>query len=139
MATLERALEIAADAYRGQTDKGGAPYVLHPLRLMMQMNTEEERIVALLHDVVEDSDCTLTDLRDKGFSDRVVSAVDTLTKPPEADYDAYVKSIDPDSLAGVVKRADLEDNMDLTRLNELDSDARTRLQKYHRNWQRLQE
>jgi (p)ppGpp synthase/HD superfamily hydrolase len=139
MATLERALEIAADAYADQTDKAGEPYVLHPIRLMQQMDTTDERIVALLHDVLEDSDWELTDLRDEGFSARVVDAVDNLTKPADADYDAYVDNLAADSLAATVKQADLEDNLDLTRLDSLDEDATDRIEKYHRNWRRLQE
>jgi (p)ppGpp synthase/HD superfamily hydrolase len=138
MATFERALEIATDTYAGQTDKAGEPYILHPLRLVHRMETTEERIVALLHDVVEDSDWELDELREAGFSDRVVTAVDQLTKPEGADYDAYVAAIDH-PLAVAVKQADLEDNLDLTRLSEIEDDDLERIEKYHRNLQRLQE
>jgi (p)ppGpp synthase/HD superfamily hydrolase len=82
MATLERAIAIAAAAHTGQTDKGGQPYILHPLRVMMRCTTADEQIAAVLHDVVEDSDVTLADLEQEGFPRSVVEAVEALTKRP---------------------------------------------------------
>ncbi len=80
MSTLERAIAIAAEAHAGQTDKAGERYILHPLRVMLAMETDVERIVAVLHDVVEDSGITLQDLRDEGFAEEAVAAIDALTK-----------------------------------------------------------
>ena len=132
MATIERAVAIAAEAHAGQTDRAGQPYVLHPLRLMLRMTTADERIAAALHDVVEDSDWTLDDLRAEGFSEAVVTAVEHLTHPEGMEYMAYVERAASHPVARRVKLADLEDNMDTTRLGEVtDKDAR-RLQKYHR-------
>ncbi len=75
MGTLENAIKIAAQAHQGQKDKAGAPYILHPLRLMMQMKTESEMMTAILHDVVEDSDWTLEKLREKGFSEELLEVI----------------------------------------------------------------
>ena len=86
MGNLERAIEIAASAHRGQTDKGGQPYILHPIRVMLRMNTAEERIAAVLHDVVEDSEWTFDALTEEGFSPAVVEALRALTKPVVAKF-----------------------------------------------------
>jgi (p)ppGpp synthase/HD superfamily hydrolase len=82
--TLERAIAIAATAHAGQVDKGGAPYILHPLKVMLRMSTLEQRIVAVLHDVVEDCGVSLDDLREEGFSEEVLSAIESVTKVPGA-------------------------------------------------------
>lgn len=82
MANLEKAIEIAAKAHAGQLDKGGEPYILHPLRVMLRMNDNLERMAAVLHDVVEDSDITLEKLSEEGFSAEVIEAVAALTKLP---------------------------------------------------------
>lgn len=132
MATLERALVIAAEAHQGATDKGGAPYILHPLRLMHQMTTTDERIVALLHDVVEDSPWTLDALRAEGFSEEVVSAVDGLTRREGETYDDFIKRGATTPLARRVKLADIEDNMDLRRLGDIGEKDLERLQRYQR-------
>ncbi len=132
MATLERALIIAAQAHEGTTDKGGAPYILHPLRLMHQMTTTEERIVALLHDVVEDSHWTLDDLRAEGFSEEIVAAVDGLTRREGETYDDFIARGASNPLARRVKLADIEDNMDVRRLGEIGEKDLERLQRYQR-------
>jgi len=94
MPTLERALEIAADAHRGQVDKAGEPYLLHPLRVMLRLAGEQERIVALLHDVVEDAPAwTLDRLRAEGFPEEVVLAVDRLTRREGEPYEALIQRI----------------------------------------------
>src|SRR5205823_11086434 len=97
MSTLERAIAIAAEAHTGQLDKAGAPYVLHPLRVMLRMKTEEERIAAALHDVVEDSDWSLVALRDEGFSEAIVRAVDSVTRRSGESYEEFVSraGLDP--------------------------------------------
>lgn len=115
MATLERAIEIAVEAHKGQVDKVGEVYILHPLRLMLKMKTATERSVAVLHDVVEDSHWTLDDLRKEGFSEEIISAVDSLTKREAEDYQDFVKRASRNPLGRAVKIADIEDNMDLSR------------------------
>jgi (p)ppGpp synthase/HD superfamily hydrolase len=134
MATLERAVRIAAEAHEGQKDKSGAPYLLHPLRMMLRMQSDVARMAAILHDVVEDSDWTLDGLRAEGFSAEVVEAVDCLTHREDESYEAFVKRVKSNALARQVKLADLEDNMNLKRLSEVTSKDLARLEKYHRAW-----
>jgi (p)ppGpp synthase/HD superfamily hydrolase len=134
MATLERAVRIAAEAHEGQKDKSGAPYLLHPLRMMLRMQSDVARMAAILHDVVEDSDWTLDGLRAEGFSAEVVEAVDCLTHREGESYEAFVKRVKGNALARQVKLADLEDNMNLKRLSEVTSKDLARLEKYHRAW-----
>jgi (p)ppGpp synthase/HD superfamily hydrolase len=109
---LDRALQIAVKAHRGQREGHGLPYVLHPIRVMLRMRKDDERIVALLHDVVEHTDWSLKALRKEGFRGRIVRAVDHLTKRPGEDYDAYIERLRPHRLARAVKMADLRDNLD---------------------------
>jgi (p)ppGpp synthase/HD superfamily hydrolase len=90
MSTLERAIEIAIEAHRGQTDKAGAPYILHPLRIMLTLNTNEEHIVAVLHDVVEDGGWTFERLRAEGFSEEIVNAIESVTRRPNESYEEFV-------------------------------------------------
>ena len=132
MSTLERAIAIAAEAHAGQHDKSGAPYILHPLRVMLGMQTEEERIVAVLHDVVEDCDWSLDDLRAEGFSPAVLRAIDSVTKRKGEDYEAFVARAAADPIGRRVKLADLKDNSDPARIaNPTDRD-RARQEKYQR-------
>ena len=130
MATLERAIEIAAKFHSGQVDKAGQPYVLHPLRLMFAVRTPQERMAAVLHDVVEDTDMTLADLAREGFSQEVVAAVQALTKlTGESRIDAaYRASADP--IARAVKLADVADNMDLLRIADPSERDFARLKEY---------
>jgi len=137
MSTLDEALAIAVEAHRGQVDKAGQPYILHPLRVMMRLATPEERIVAVLHDVVEDSSTSLDALRAAGFSEAVVRAVDHLTRHEDETYEAFIERCALDPLAKRVKLADLEDNMTVTRLQTLDERAVERLGRYLQAWQRL--
>lgn len=131
---LGLAISIAASAHQSQIDKGGKPYILHPIRMMMRLRTDDEELmsIAILHDVVEDSDHTLNDLRSLGFSERVISGVDALTKRDGEDYDAFIKrcAVNPD--AKRVKREDLRDNADITRLKGLRQKDFERLEKYSR-------
>lgn len=137
MADLEEAIRIAVEAHRGQTDRAGAAYVLHPLRMMFRMQTEAERMAAALHDVVEDSAWTLDDLRARGFPADVVDAVDHLTRREGEDYDAFVDRAAAHPVARRVKVADLEDNMDVRRTGTVSEDDVARLTRYHRAWRRL--
>jgi (p)ppGpp synthase/HD superfamily hydrolase len=133
---VDRALAIALEAHQGQTDKVGQPYILHPLRVLQRMQTGDEQLVAILHDVVEDSDWTLDQLRQEGFSDAVVEAVDALTRREGEAYEELVERAIHNPLACRVKIADLEDNMSLMRLKEIDERTLERLARYLRAWQR---
>ena len=134
MSTLDKAIAIAAEAHTGQVDKMGAPYILHPLRLMLRFEGETERMVAVLHDVVEDSTVTLADLRAAGFAPAVIDALDCLTHRAELSYTDYVARLSDNPLARRVKLADLEDNMDMRRLEVLTPKALARLERYHHAW-----
>ena len=116
MSTLERAIEIAARAHAGQVDKAGAPYILHPLRLMLSLQGEHERMAAVLHDVVEDTSLTFADLQREGFPPAVVDAVRALTKLPGEGRIAAAHRAAADPVARAVKLADVGDNMDLRRI-----------------------
>ena len=117
MSTLERAIQIAAEGHSGQTDKAGAPYVLHPLRVMLSVTTSEERIVAVLHDLVEDCPgWSFERLREEGFSERVLTALASVTKRDGEEYQDFVRRAAADPIGRRVKLADLRDNCDLTRI-----------------------
>ncbi|HEX2490882.1 MAG TPA: HD domain-containing protein [Blastocatellia bacterium] len=137
MATLERAILIAAQAHLGQRDKAGAPYILHPLRMMMRMESEAAMIAAALHDVVEDSDWTLEQLRGEGFSEEVLQAVDCLTSREGETYDEFISRVRASAIARQVKIADLEDNMNVKRIGEITPKDLARIEKYHRAWRAL--
>jgi (p)ppGpp synthase/HD superfamily hydrolase len=137
MADLEEAIGIAVQAHRGQKDRGGAPYILHPLRMMFRVQTEAERMAAVLHDVVEDTDWTLDALRERGFPAEVVDAVDHLTRRQGESYDAFVTRAAANPVARRVKVVDLEDNMDVRRTGTLAADDVERLGRYLRAWRRL--
>jgi len=115
MATIEKALAIAAKAHEGQKDKEGLPYILHPLRVMQGVRGEEAQIVAVLHDVVEDTDVTLADLRAAGFSEPVLAAVECVTHLRGQPYADYVVRCKANPVARQVKLGDLEDNSRLSR------------------------
>lgn len=132
MGTLERAIEIAASAHAGDTDKAGVHYILHPIRVMLRMGTEEEMIVGVLHDVVEDTEVTLDDLAAEGFSKAVVEAVDALTKRPGESRIEAAKRARKNLIARAVKLADNAENMDLTRLTNPTPKDYSRLQEYEK-------
>ena len=134
---LDRAIELAKQHHEGQTDKAGKPYIEHPLRVMNQVESEEEKIVAVLHDIVEDTDISLDDLRNEGFSEKVVSAVECLTKQDGENYDSYIERISFNPLAVKIKLADLEDNSDLTRLPEVTDKDLERIEKYDKALEKL--
>lgn len=139
MATLERALQIAVHAHAGQLDKSGAPYIFHPIRVMSRCASLSAKIAALLHDVVEDTPVTFGDLEREGFSVEVLAAVRLMTHDPKVSYDDYITEILTDPIASEVKLADLEDNSDIRRLQEIDDRAAARLRKYLGAWKRLTE
>lgn len=140
MSTIERAIEIALLAHKGQKDKSGVEYILHPLRVMERGKTEVEKICGVLHDVVEDSDWTIEDLINEGFSEEVITAIKCLTKETENEnYDEFIERVAKDPIAVKVKLNDLLDNMDITRLNELTNQDLHRLNKYLRAYKKLNE
>lgn len=133
--TLEDALLLAVCRHRGQTDKAGQPYVFHPIRVMGNLGqnaSDEEKMAALLHDLVEDCGVSLDDLRRLGFPEAVAVAVDHLTKNPEGerDYQLAIERAAQDPIARKVKIADLTDNMDAHRIHEPSDKDRARLEKY---------
>lgn len=134
----KRAMKLCFEAHKDQTDKSGMPYVFHPFHLAEQMTDEDSTIVALLHDVVEDTDLTLTDLEEMGFSARVTEAVGYLTHPEGVPYLDYVARIRENPIARQVKLADLRHNSDLSRLDEVDEKALARIEKYRAAMELLQ-
>lgn len=130
MSDLTRAIVIAAEAHRGQVDKAGEAYILHPLRVMLRMRTEPERIAAVLHDLLEDTGWVPEQLRAEGFSEEVLRALDHLTRREGEGYLAFVRRAARDPVAWAVKRADLEDNMDLSRIPHPTEKDRARLERY---------
>lgn len=137
---LAEAIAIASIAHAEQFDKGGKPYILHPLKLMNQLLYDTElAIIAVLHDVIEDSDLTLEDLVISGFTDRVVDALELLTHNPEQSYEDYIEDICTNLDAITVKRKDLEHNSCITRLKGLTEKDTRRMIRYHKAFTRLGE
>ena len=135
----KQALALCFEAHKNQKDKCGMPYVFHPFHLAEQMDSEETTIVALLHDVVEDTPYTLEDLAQMGFGQRVIHALQLLTHDPKVEYMDYVRAIRHDSVAKAVKLADLQHNSDLSRLDTVDAEALARQRKYLQAIKILQE
>lgn len=128
----KKALRISFDAHKNQTDKSGMPYVYHPFHLAEQMDDEYTTCVALLHDVVEDTDITLDDLKKEGFPKEVTDAIALMTHDDDVPYLEYVAKIKKNPIATSVKLADLKHNSDLTRLDKVDSKALERVEKYRK-------
>jgi (p)ppGpp synthase/HD superfamily hydrolase len=130
MSTLDRALQIAAAAHVGQLDKAGQPYILHPLRVMLRVQGEHERIAAVLHDVIEDSAVTLAQLVAEGFPPVVIDAVQALTKlPGESRREAAARAAG-NTIALTVKLADNSENMDISRIAQPTAKDMARLEEY---------
>lgn len=113
---LERAIEIAAAAHRGQTDKAGKPYILHPLRVMMACEGQDTRIVAVLHDVIEDTDWTPEAMRTEGASNEILAALDAVTRHNDETYSEFIERAARNEIGRAVKIADLHDNLNLSRI-----------------------
>lgn len=126
----KKALKLSFEAHKNQVDKSEMPYVYHPFHLAEQMETEETVIVALLHDVVEDTDYTLDDIREMGFPDSVVEALALMTHNKSVPYMDYVAKIKDNPIAKAVKLEDLKHNSDLSRLDIIDEKALKRVEKY---------
>ena len=130
---LERAIQIAVDAHAGAKDRGGKAYILHPISVMMRCKTDEEKIVAILHDVVEDTDWTFEALREEGFTETIIEALKTVTKhSDDEDYDEFIQRSLKNESGRKVKIADLRENLDVTRIGELTDKDIERINKYKR-------
>lgn len=125
----KKAMQIAYDAHEGQLDKGGVPYVFHPWHLAEQMDDELSTIVALLHDVVEDTDWTMEQLAAEGFSAEVLEVLGLLTHPKGQPYMEYVAGLQHNPVAVKIKLADLRHNSEFTRLSAVTADQQARLER----------
>lgn len=126
----KKALKLCFNAHKDQLDKSGLPYVFHPFHLADQMNDENTTIVALLHDIVEDTDYTLKDLREMGFNEEVLGAIELMTHGDDVPYMDYVAKIKENPIAKKVKLADLRHNSDITRLDTITQKDLDRAEKY---------
>ena len=134
----KKAINIAYKAHDGQLDRSGIPYIFHPMHIADQMTTEETCIVAILHDVVEDTDVTLEELKEAGFGEDIIHAIDLLTHRDGVPYLDYVRALKDDPIASVVKLADLNHNSDRTRLNVITKKDEQRFIKYQKAKEILQ-
>jgi (p)ppGpp synthase/HD superfamily hydrolase len=131
MSTLERAIVIAAEGHAGVKDKAGAPYILHPLRMMLALSSPDERIVAVLHDLCEDCPgWTFDRLRAEGFADHIINALDSVTKREGEDYETFVRRAAANPIGRQVKLADLRDNSQLSRISQPTQRDFDRIEKY---------
>ena len=143
---LEKAIKIAVETHTGQVDKGGNPYILHPLRVMLSLDTEEERIVGVLHDVVEDCEgWTWERLREQGCSDEIIKALKSVSKTPEEEkqfkkmddpsekldhYLEFIKRAKFNKIGRNIKAADIKDNLDISRIDDITESDINRLNRY---------
>jgi len=135
---LGRAIKMAAMAHYMQVDKSGRPYILHPLAVMNKMETDAEKIVAVLHDIIEDTPLTLLELKHEGeFSDEIIEAVDAITKRENESSNDYYKRLMLNPLAVTVKIGDIEHNMSPDRLLSIKEKDLKRIQYYHSRWKKL--
>jgi (p)ppGpp synthase/HD superfamily hydrolase len=137
MSTLKIAIELAHTAHKEQKRFDGSPYILHLFRVMGKQKTEVTRIIAMLHDIVEDTPVTIYDLQNSGFSKEVTDAIELMTHDNTIDYDVYIQRLSVNRNAILVKMADLEDNLNMLEIPNLKSKDLERLVKYHRNWWKL--
>jgi len=136
--TLGTAISIATEAHAGQVDKYGAPYIAHVMRVMQHGKTDDERIVGVLHDVVEDTSWTFEQLAEKGLAPHLVEALRCVTKlSDDEDYDHFINRIIPNRLACLVKLNDLTDNMDIRRVPELTEKDIPRFNKYLKAYNKI--
>lgn len=127
---LEKAISIAVQAHAGQTDKSGKPYILHVLRVMMKGKSEDEMIGGILHDLVEDTDWTFEKLKEEGFPQHIITALELVTRKDREKYSDFIQRISGNPLAVAIKLNDLDDNMNVNRLNEVTVKDAERLSKY---------
>lgn len=136
-ADLNDAIALAAKAHKGQTDKAGQNYILHPIRVMMQCGDEKEMMAAILHDVVEDCDYTLDDLQEMNYPAEVIRAVECLSQKKGEDYFHFIDRCASNETARRVKLLDLKDNLDVTRLNKWSLMATIRTASYFKAYKKL--
>lgn len=128
----KKAMKISFEAHKNQVDKNGIPYIYHPIHLAEQMEDENTICVALLHDVVEDTDITFEELQKIGFNDDIIVALKLMTHDERVPYMDYIREIRNNPIAAKVKLADLKHNSDLTRLDVIDEKAKQRVEKYRK-------
>lgn len=136
---LEKAFQIAIDAHKGQIDKAEAPYIFHPIRVSNRCSTDDERIVALLHDTIEDTEVTAEYLLMEGFPRNIVDAILSVTRNEDESYEDFIKRSRLNPIGRQVKLHDLEDNMDITRLEQITESDFSRLNKYLKAYKYLKE
>ncbi|WP_326514054.1 GTP pyrophosphokinase [Clostridium intestinale] len=136
---LEKSIIIATRAHSGQFDKGGNPYILHPLRVMLSLDNDEDRIVGILHDVLEDTSITLRHLEDNGFHGEIeiLDALVSITRKSNESYKDFILRVKLNPIALRVKLADLRDNMDISRINNPTEKDFARIEKYKKAYKLL--
>ena len=127
---IEKAIAIALEGHKDQKDKSGLPYILHPLRVMLKMDNEDEMVPAVLHDILEDTTITENRLLEEGISDESIAIVKLLTRNYNDDYLSYVQKIKSNKIASKIKKADITDNVNLLRLHQVQSSDLERLNNY---------
>lgn len=132
-----QAIELSIHYHNNQFDKSGRPYVLHPLWVMSNVNGIKEKIVAVLHDIIEDTECDEDELRHYNIDEDIIEAVMILTKPKQEEYMEYIKNISRNAIATKVKLIDLKHNMDLSRLPEVTDKDLCRVKKYKKAYEYL--
>lgn len=137
MKLLGDAILLATAAHDGQYDKAGAPYILHPLRVMMRMSTVEGKIVAVCHDLLEDTTVTAKTLVDNGFTDELIFAIDCMTKCPNEVYNDYLNRVISNKLASECKLEDMRDNSNIYRLHKVAQQHLDMIAKYHKGALRI--
>ncbi|WP_028104156.1 GTP pyrophosphokinase [Pseudoduganella violaceinigra] len=137
MGNLDAAIALAVKVHASQEDKSGRPYILHPLRLMLKFEDEVEQVVSVLHDVVEDGDVTLDELRQLGLPEIAVAAIDCLSKRAGERYEDFISRLSSNALARKIKIEDIKDNLDVTRLHSMSDVDLARVAKYHKALQFL--
>jgi (p)ppGpp synthase/HD superfamily hydrolase len=128
---LERAIKIAVNSHSNQFDKAGIPYILHPIRVMGGVKTVKEKIIAILHDTVEDTEVTLNYLKEEGFTEDIIDSIDALTRRKGETYKNFILRIKQNDMARRVKIVDLRDNADLFRLHTIEDDHIRLMKRYH--------
>ena len=136
---LQKAVEIALEAHKGQKDKGGHDYILHPLRVACNCNSDDERIVAVLHDTIEDTDVTYDYLRKLDFPEYIIEVINSVTRRDGESYMDYIRRAKLNKLGREVKLRDLEDNMNLNRIKNPTEKDYNRLKKYQKAKKILEE
>ena len=139
MSKIDDVLKFAYEKHKGQFDKAGVPYILHPLHVALQMETEDEKIVALLHDTLEDTDATIEDFKGLGLSEEIISNIKLLTRSKDMSYMEYIKIISTDKLAKKVKLKDLEHNLDDSRFKGDKNKTESLMKRYKKAYEFLKE